>query len=112
MYKLANGWTKEKVMEQIKKYNRGTKSTNRYGSCVYRSDDGNRCAIGCFIPEDHPGLQTIAGSSWLLEEHPDLKKLMPFTYWKALERFQETHDLATEHGVYSAIESFLNKEVE
>jgi hypothetical protein len=45
-HKLINGWTKETVMAQVKKYNNGTKATKEWQRvCQYLTDKGNRCAI-------------------------------------------------------------------
>lgn len=29
----------------------GRKSLNQNGNCVYRGDDGDKCAVGCLIPD-------------------------------------------------------------
>jgi len=30
----------------------GTPATDEHGACMYRTEDGLRCAIGCLIPDD------------------------------------------------------------
>lgn len=116
MYKLVNGWTKKKVMEQIKKYNNGTKSYDPLtDSCLYKSEDGNRCAVGCFLPSRNKAMSEgwTLGAHDLLEEMPHLKKLMPFE-GKALSHFQGIHDMAnvTHDGdVYRAMRDFLKNKV-
>src|SRR5271156_3153544 len=99
MYKLANGWTKETVMAQIKKYNNGTKATRESGSCTYLAKDGNRCAIGCFIPDGHKALLDD-GSAYHIVDYPELAKLMPFDDRCILQVFQEIHDGGPKDGVY------------
>lgn len=32
----------------------GRKSKSVMGGCVYRADDGARCAVGCLLPDDAP----------------------------------------------------------
>ena len=112
MFKLTNGWTKATVLAQVKKYNNGTQAIDREsGSCRYQVPDGNRCAIGCFIPNGHPALAYEGGSISLLNQYPELWRLMPFES-VGLGRFQSIHDTFSARGeVHQAIESFLNTEV-
>ena len=119
MYKLANGWTKETVMTQVKRYNNDTRAVGTkidgntcvYKTCLYQTNDGNRCAIGAFIPDGHPGLKSYSEVSNLLFHHPDLVKCMPFTDSIALKVFQRRHDELS-GSVYTNIQNFLNNEVE
>jgi len=53
MYKCINGWTKKKMIETINKGMKDHRSVNQNGTCLYRASDGNKCAIGCFIPDDY-----------------------------------------------------------
>jgi hypothetical protein len=124
MYKLINGWTKEKVMEQVKKYNNNTKAKNKI-ACVYLAPNGNRCAIGCFIPDGHPALTaTSCAASELVNEYPDLKTVMPFRA-SELDDFQVAHDRtgnpawdsennfwSPSNSVYDNIALFLDRLVE
>lgn len=111
-HKLRPGFTKASVMEQIKKYNNGTKSTDGI-SCSYLTPDGNRCAIGAFIPTNHPALLSIALTvNNLLEEFPDLRPLMPFDTHLALYYFQGSHDCCSENSVYDSVNSFLENQCE
>jgi hypothetical protein len=112
MYKLANGWTKEKVIAQVKKFNNGTKAVNDFKLCIYKAKDGNRCAIGCFIPEEHKEALNFQGSvGSLLNRYPNLKPYMPFANLDALEDFQRAHD-CTNLNVHVAVENFLKTYVE
>lgn len=81
MYKLANGWTKEKVLNQVKKYNNGTRAMKPVGDeCSYRTEDGNRCAVGAFIPDhyDVTAFYFSGAARVLIERYPDLAQYMPF----------------------------------
>lgn len=49
--KPINGWTKERIIEQIKTNMLDHKSSLN-GMCRYRTPDGNKCAVGCFIPDE------------------------------------------------------------
>lgn len=50
-YETKNGWTKERMKTAINTGNNGTRSFERH-NCVYRADNGNKCAVGCFIPDE------------------------------------------------------------
>lgn len=42
--------------------------------CVYLDPNGNKCAIGCLIPDGHPAQQFRGSLGPLLKTYPDLKK--------------------------------------
>lgn len=50
-FKIQNGWTKQKMKDQIKLKNNGSKAFAS-SICCYRTPDGNACAAGCFIPDE------------------------------------------------------------
>ena len=118
-FKLINGWTKESVMAQAKKYNNDYTSVNSFtGSCSYENRDGNRCAIGCFIPDGHISLKATENVKHLLEMYPELANKMPLES-KGLVKFQDVHDFLFQeshftsiNGVHKAIQNFLDNEVE
>lgn len=117
MFKLANGWTKDSVMAQVKKYNNGTPAMRDDWSCRYQAADGNRCAIGCFIPDAHIGLNHAGPVEQLLYYYPSLTSCMPFNDVKALIGFQMSHDdcsipKAATRSTHEAIQKFLDEEVE
>lgn len=79
MYNPVNGWTKVKMIEQIKLKNNGKKSKNELdGRCMYKTPNGNHCAIGCFIPDSHRALRFEGNVLELLIEYPELRTNMPF----------------------------------
>lgn len=118
MLTLINGWTKEKVMAQIKKYNDGTRSVNKMAPdnetyCSYQNAEDNRCFVGCFIPSDHKALTSGKDIIALMDEFPSLEDLMPFEIGE-LSLFQTVHDKSnkTHDGdTYKALEVFLNTRV-
>ena len=61
------------------------------GSCAYITKNGNRCAVGLFIPKGHEGGSYEGNVCNLLTEHPDLEKVMPLTA-RALNDLQRVHD--------------------
>lgn len=122
-YKLKHNWTKKQVMAQVKAYNNGKRAVeieeiypDVWESIpVYRTRDGNRDPIGCFVMAGHPGLNYNGSCDALLEACPDLMKFMPFESVEALVRMQEHHDLADsifKGSVWDAMEQFLKLEVE
>lgn len=119
-FKLINGWTKERVLEQVKKYNKGLPATVRNQACAYLTEDGNRCAVGCFIPDGHPSLRAgnTASVGDLLREYPELMENMPFTEGAAIAQFQGAHDACSSDNplrskdVYAAVTRFLEESVE
>src|ERR1700687_936792 len=107
MYKPINGWTKAKIVEQIKQRNDGYQSTNKDGGCMYRNNkesSGNACAIGCFIPDDRyePSMEG-RGIRVLLDEFPSLFDYMPLPE-NALLELQKTHDKFAEDTQKQMIE--------
>lgn len=49
-------------------------STNIF--CQYLNEDGSRCAVGCLIPDGHPGLRFSGSVMMLLGTYPDLQSLL------------------------------------
>lgn len=43
------------------------------GHCFYLTEDGNKCAVGYWIPDGHPAQGVIMGVIGLAEIYPDLK---------------------------------------
>ena len=104
---FANGWTKEKVREQVRKYNNGTQARNTPGGfCQYQAADGNRCFIGAFLPEEHKGLLTQGAVVELLNTNPDLWSYVPFDDLRLLCQFQDIHD--QNDLTYGALNKFLD----
>ncbi len=113
MFKLKAGWTKAKVFKKITAGNNGIPCLDMDGACAYSDGDGNHCAIGCFIPKGHPGMEFEGPVDLLLKHHPDLKKYMPFRI-QALAAFQAEHDAMTtefDGNVHSVLLKFLKTKV-
>lgn len=62
-YNTINGWTKQKMINHIKKNFNG-KSVNNEGSCQYRGPNETKCAVGMFIPDKKykTTMESITGS--------------------------------------------------
>lgn len=53
MYKTANGFTKQTIIERIQKEFKGMAEIGHgmFAKCVFLTPEGKKCAIGLFIPE-------------------------------------------------------------
>jgi hypothetical protein len=90
MQKCINGWTKEKMLKVIKARPFEKASFNDdIDTCLYLNEDGNKCAVGLFIPDGHKGEDFSGDSDRLLRKYPELKKYMPLGH---MREFQKVHD--------------------
>lgn len=94
MYRPINGWTKAKMIKQIKKYVPKTKPCmDDVGACAYRSGR-YRCAVGAFIPtgkENYDAFNFIGSARDLVKIYGHLKSEMPLSI-NALTSMQKLHD--------------------
>lgn len=63
--------------------------------CRYITSNGDRCAIGCLIPDNHPGLHSNSSVYILPKMYPDLMKLWDIQRTSDLMflcKLQEIHD--------------------
>jgi len=95
MYECINGWTKKKMLKILnaRRYSKPAidKTT---GSCLYLAANGNKCAVGLFIPKGHAG-QKFSGIAYdLFTHYEDLSARMPLSQIGMTE-FQESHDSET-----------------
>ncbi len=115
MYKPINGWTKESMIAAIMKNNNGTQAMDEtYEYCTYKNDAGNRCAVGCFIPEDtsEKVFKHRGSAISLLDKYPDLKVKMPLS-GLALESLQQIHDKnGINENVRDRMIAWINENVE
>lgn len=123
MYKCINGWTKEKMLEVAnnRKFTEPATAPSESmvgeNKCVYLAKDGNKCAVGDYIPDGHLGQEFQGDAENLLYHFPDLIKLMPLDY-KALCHFQRAHDKEandkskTDGNATRSIIEWINKNVE
>lgn len=94
MYKPINGWTKKKILKVIEARRYNVAATKLVGSktlCAYLTPNGNKCAVGLFIPTGHIAQKATSAVQSILNENKDLQKLMPFEL-KVLKEFQYVHD--------------------
>ena len=112
MFKPINGFTKEKMIEVIKARNTGKKCANLINNCLYDDGNGNHCAIGVFMPDDHEAMKFMGGSINLFLNYPDLQNVMPLDA-NTMGELQEVHDsqpLGTQ--VHGALINWINENVE
>lgn len=117
MYTLKPGWTKEKVLAQVKKYNNGRVAkqicpVSGISSCAYQASDGNRCAIGAFLPDHNEHLRYLGSVINLMENAPEIVEYLPFDDDSALLAFQNIHDESHDGAVLKNIELFLKQQVQ
>jgi hypothetical protein len=98
-YKIINGWTKQSMIEAIKKYTPTEgKAVHPSGVCVYLDADGKSCAVGAFLrtflPVEHEAF-TVYGSVANPDTHeplfPEFMSRMPLDL-DGLQRIQREHD--------------------
>ena len=88
-----NGWTREKVEAHVRAEFKGkAESGGDDGTCLYKTDDGKKCAVGMFISDDiyieemeHKTAQS------LFRKYPDLIGMMPFSTLNMYD-WQNVHD--------------------
>lgn len=92
-----NGWTKARMIEAIWARNKGRRAALQLDGgntiCQYRTVDGNRCAVGVFVPDADDAERFSGAVSELLAEFPRLLLFMPLTVL-GLHHMQSVHDMA------------------
>lgn len=108
---LNKRWTKRKIFTRFKKYNNGRRAWNAdLEICQYENDDGNRCAIGAFMPNDPILLSSINGIRFLIVSDNKLLKFMSTNDIIFLERLQNAHDETPQkRSTYKSVLEFLDK---
>lgn len=97
MYVTKNGWTKAKMIEAINTKMQDHPAVFDGGGCAYLASDGNRCAVGAFIPDEgfEEALAFKGGVYSLTDKFRDLKSKLPLEL-TALSILQSIHDEAAE----------------
>jgi len=85
-----NGWTREKVMKQIRLKNKGYRSYGN-GECRYRTADNNQCLVGCFIPDEKYDREMEGDGSCYVIAKYNLEEYMPLRQG-LMSRLQAFHD--------------------
>lgn len=91
-YRTVNNYTKQKMIEIINREFIGKAvNTEDYSQCYYKSPDGKKCAIGCFITEDRYTESFENLSAETLLNNFSIGFLMPLEE-NGLMQFQYYHD--------------------
>ena len=69
--------TKQEIFNTVKAHllSQNKQARNEF-SCTYLTTAGLKCAIGCLIPDGHPGQDALGGVRSLLEIYPDLAAMI------------------------------------
>lgn len=117
MYKPRNGWTKEQMINAVKLGNKDSRSIDGH-RCVYRSDDGNKCFVGVFIPDDvyddrieNSGCGGSLNADILFKDYPGLRHYMPLKV-EGMVAFQRVHDRALVGGLHALAVNWILWNVE
>jgi len=112
MYKPINDWTKQRMLEHVKREFKG-KSIHQNG-CAYRGLNGAKCAVGMFIPDELYDPMMDYGSQnnvdYLLSKYTELEKIMPLEY-SGLSLLQKAHDRSMDYACLSNIIQWIDKNV-
>lgn len=114
MFQTINGWTKYSMVLFIKT---NFKGASRDGStCFYRhpDNDGRKCAVGLFIPDDkYEGSMEQKSATTICGYFPSLQSLMPLDPI-TMEKFQNVHDNEDldDDEVLDAMIEWINENVE
>ena len=85
--------TKQEIINKINKEFKGKAVLcHEIQECQYLTCDGEKCAIGLFIPEGHRAQESNKDIKHLLEEYPELLEYMPSKNINDLLAFQWEHD--------------------
>jgi hypothetical protein len=111
-YKPINGYTKQKIIDTIMVRNKGRRAFDpAINNCMYRTGDGNHCAVGCFIPEDHEAMTFEGGIRSLLTVYPSLGEVLPLGDYELVE-MQYIHDRCIGEDPRPALIKWVEENVE
>lgn len=102
MFKAINGYTKARILEVIQNTFQGKSMkvmSNGSPSCAYRGENGSKCAVGLFIPDEvYRDAMDELDPKWngtdvetSLQRFPELGQHMPLEV-EALQKLQSIHD--------------------
>ena len=117
MYKTINGWTKKSMVEHIKKEFRGKSAMSaELGSpCLYRGPNGEKCAVGMFIP-DYLYKKNMEGAGCYEGGYPfdSIQHVMPLALDQlgGKDGLQEAHDISKPDETLSDMLTWIDKNVE
>jgi hypothetical protein len=87
------GMSKQRIFNRVYKHLLTQKERaydEKYGACSYLDSEGRKCAVGCLIPDGHPGQKFRGGVEMLFWKYPDIKKKLGNEVF--LSTLQDIHD--------------------
>jgi hypothetical protein len=76
--------------------------------CLYRTDEGAKCAVGCLIPDGNPMLQSGHAIYGLTRDYPEeFNALFEGVEYGFLADAQSAHDAEAKNGDQATIASFI-----
>ena len=98
--KFLNGWTKKSVIKRIEEKFKGKALDKNRNLCLYKTEDGKKCAVGLFIADTDEANNFQGSVSTLINAYPHLKKTMPFDL-ETLDVLQMAHDRGESECAYN-----------
>jgi hypothetical protein len=110
--KPINGWTKQGIIDHIRNNFKGKSVSGPDKVCCYRGDNGAKCAVGMFIPDDKysKSMENTVVSS-LLKLHPTLASSMPLKLL-GMSTLQGIHDYEHENNILECMVKWIQTNVE
>lgn len=84
------------VVAHLRKQGRKSIGLERPFYCMYRSEEGMKCAVGALIPDELYFPEMENGGS--VRHNPDVSSLFPHNLLPLLESLQRIHDRGTVGG--------------
>lgn len=87
--------TKQEYFDLLVKTSRegGFPARNVHGSCVYRTEDGKKCAVGLLIPDTRYKVMMEGSAAALFAVHTELRDIIPKEMSVVdLQQVQNVHD--------------------
>lgn len=121
-YTPINGFTKATILEKIETEFKGKGHSNITG-CSYRGDNGTKCAVGLFIPDeiydpkmdkakdkDDKDLEDATLGN-IASAYPEILPYMPLSR-HGMRQLQIIHDRSRENETKTALINWINEHVE
>ncbi len=101
--------TAQEVFDTVVQHliDQGSRCTTPSGYCLYRTDDGRKCAIGCLLDEPHLELALHNGGDII-----DIRTILPQElrqHYYLLQRLQRAHDAKVREKCPTAAAGELRK---
>lgn len=113
-YKTLNGWNKKSIVDHFKLNFKGKafrSLVSGVNNCAYRGDEGTKCAVGLFIPDELYS-PTMEGHLYNdLIRRFSVEHLMPLSR-HGMESLQRVHDSSFTLTTFDQILGWIEENVE